>query len=151
RPIEAKIVDDRLEERPDGVPHARREERGDGEGRDDPPAVEDRALSHGVCTIAQRLRRGKLASDEPARARRRSRSVSLAEGDAVPLGQTIERAAVDSEELRGELLVPPRLLEDAAHVAGDDVAQAQWRHAVPVRRAAGVAELGREIARENEG
>ena len=44
-------------------------------------------------------------------------SLSLPEGDPVPLRQPIEGAPVDAEELSGELLVPPCLLQHAAKVA----------------------------------
>lgn len=44
-------------------------------------------------------------------------SLSVPEGDPVPLRQPIEGAPVDAEELSGELLVPPCLLQHAAEVA----------------------------------
>src|SRR5262249_4956547 len=40
-------------------------------------------------------------------------SLALLARDAVPLGQAIERASVDSQELGGQFLVPARLPEDA--------------------------------------
>ena len=53
--------------------------------------------------------------------------IVLAQADPVPLRQAIERAAVDSEKLGGELLVPARLAQHTTDVTGHDAAQAQRR------------------------
>lgn len=70
---------------------------------------------------------------------RRSASLVLTERDPVSLGQPIEGAAVDAEQLSGELLVPPGLPQHAADVRGDDFPEAQrrfdrrWRRAEQLR------------------
>src|SRR5947207_2382255 len=75
RAVEAEIGHDRLEERPDGVAHSRRHECRDGEGRDDPPPVEDRSIGHVVSTISgatyARFRSLAQANGVAAFARRR--------------------------------------------------------------------------------
>src|SRR4030095_8726007 len=49
----------------------------------------------------------------------------LAQADPIALRQPVERAAVNAEELRRELLVPARLAQYPAHVTRHDAAQAQ--------------------------
>src|SRR5206468_6854448 len=82
---------------------------------------------------ADLLRAVRAADRRRARARRPRRAyrsgigLALAQADPVALRQAIERAAVDPEELGRELLVPARLAQHAADVAGHDAAQAQRR------------------------
>src|SRR4029077_2493544 len=52
---------------------------------------------------------------------------ALAQADPVSLRQPVERAAVNAEELRRELLVPTRLAQYPADVTRHDAAQAQRR------------------------
>src|SRR5215470_8594958 len=75
--------------------------------------------------------------------------LALAQADSVALGQAIERAAMDSEELGGELLVPARLAQHPADVASHDAAQAQ-RRAGAVGRGHRPHALRREIFRADD-
>src|SRR5687768_14453132 len=54
-------------------------------------------------------------------------SLAIAERDPVALRQPVERAAMDAEELGGQLLVPPRLLQRAPEVIPDHRLEAQAR------------------------
>jgi len=51
---------------------------------------------------------------------RPSVSLALVEGNPVSLGETVEGAAVDAEELGGKLLVPPGMPQHPADVSRDD-------------------------------
>src|SRR5215470_15544968 len=93
----------------------------------------------GATLVREALARGSLARIR----------LALAQADPVALGQAIERAAMDSEELGGELLVPARLAQHPADVAGHDAAQAQ-RRAGAVGRGHRPHALRREIFRADD-
>src|SRR2546425_8590837 len=54
-------------------------------------------------------------------------AVALAQADAVPLREAIERAPVNAEELSRQLLVPARLAQHAVNMARHDSTEAERR------------------------
>src|SRR5215472_278208 len=77
-------------------------------------------------------------------------SLALFEANAVTLRQAIQRAAMDAEKLRGELLVPARLLQDATHMSPDDVLEAEGGGA-SVSRGRGVEQPRRQVCGDQIG
>src|SRR5215469_3259427 len=77
-------------------------------------------------------------------------SLALFEANAMALRQAIQRAPMDAEKLRGELLVPARLLQNATHMSPDDVLEAEGGGA-SVSRGRGVEQPRWQVFRDQIG